>query len=195
MKTKVLSTLLVITSMSIAGLAQEKQHRFGFEFNAGASMALTKPAGTTLKPGFGFDGVFHYRILSHTGIYAGWGWNRMAATASFAGDDVCFEETGYAFGIQHIQPLTNGPLAVFLRAGGLYKHIEVENAAGDITHDSGHGLGFQLAGGIQLDLGSNWSLQPGIRFNYLSRELDIEGVTEALDHHYLSLRLGLVKMF
>jgi len=195
MKTKVLFTIMTLAGMTVSGLTQERAHRFGFEFNAGASMAVSEPAGTSLKPGMGFEGVFHFRILDHTGIYAGWGWNRMAADNSFAGDNARFEETGYVFGIQHTQPLANSPLGLFLRAGGLYNHIEVESAEGAITHDTGHGLGFQVACGLRVDLGSNWSLQPGVRFNYLSSELDIEGVTASLDHHYLALRVGIVKMF
>lgn len=175
--------------------AQEKDRRFGFEFNGGASFATSKPAGTDLNTGLGFEGIFHYRVLQNAGIYAGWGWNRFGADNSFAGSDVCFEETGYAFGLQYKRSIGSSPLSYYFRAGGLYNHIEIENAAGDIIADSGHGMGYQLAAGLEYQLGKNWSILPGIKYNNLSTDIDVEGVSTHLDHQYLSVRVGFLKKF
>ena len=195
MKTKVILSIALSLLITVATLAQENEKRFGFELNGGASLATTKPGDAKLNPGFGFEGIFHYRFMPFTGVYAGWGWNHFGADNSFAGADVCFEETGYIFGLQFKHPIGPMPLSYYLRAGGLYNHIEIENEAGDITGDTGHGLGFQLAAGIDYSLGKNWSITPGLKFNYLSGDVEMEDITTTLNHNYLSLRLGFLKRF
>lgn len=195
MKTKVLILTIVLVILSLFSGAQEEEKRFGFELSSGVSIATQKLSGADLNPGFGFEGVFHYRFLPHTGVYGGWGWNRFGADNSFTGSDVCFEETGYVFGLQIKHPIGQSATSYYFRAGGLYNHIEIENADGDITHDSGHGLGWQLAVGLDFDLGKNWSLTPGLKFNSLSRNVNEEGVDVPLDLNYLSFRIGIFKKF
>ncbi len=194
MKTKgLVVTMLVL--LTISSFAQKTEKRFGFELNSGVSMATKKIDDASLKPGFGFEGTFHYRFMPHIGVYAGWGWNRFGAEASYAGNDVCFEETGYVFGLNFNHPIGTSKLAYYLRAGALYNHIETENSDGDIIHDTGHGFGYQLAGGIDIDLGKNWSLTPGLKFNSLSRDTDYEETTKKLDYQYISARVGIMKRF
>ena len=194
MKTKALLITALIITFFFSGNAQENEKRFGFEASTGASVATKKLGGATLNPGVGFEGIFHYRFLPHTGVYGGWGWNKFGADESFAGNDVSFEETGYVFGLQFKHPFGNSQHAYYLRAGGLYNHIEVEYD-GDVTHDSKHGLGWQLAGGIDFQLGKNWSLTPGVKFNSLNRDVENEGVNVPLDLNYLQLRVGILKKF
>jgi len=194
MKTKgLVVTMLVLLTMS--SFAQKTEKRFGFELNSSVSMATKKIDDASLKTGFGFEGTFHYRFMPHIGVYAGWGWNRFGAEASYAGNDVCFEETGYVFGLNFNHPIGTSKLAYYLRAGALYNHIETENSDGDIIHDTGHGFGYQLAGGIDIDLGKNWSLTPGLKFNSLSRDTDYEETTKKLDYQYISARIGIMKRF
>ena len=195
MKTKGLLVLVLFSLQSVAGFAQENEKRFGIELSSGVSMATNKLDVSTLNPGFGFEGILHYRFLAHTGVYAGWGWNRFGAEESFAGDKVCFEETGYVFGLQFKHPFGNSPLQYYLRAGGLYSHIETENSDGDVLNDTGHGLGWQLAGGIDVPMAKNWSFTPGIKFNALSRDSEFEGITREMNHNYVSLRIGFLKRF
>lgn len=195
MKTKVFFTLMVLAIFSQTISAQENEKRFGFELSSGASMSIKELNDAKLKPGFGYEGIFHYRFMPHTGVYAGWGWNKFASDESFAGNDVCFEETGYVFGLQFKHPLSNSPVAYYLRAGALYNHIEIENADGDIIKDSGHGLGWQLAGGFDIPLGKNWSLTPGVKFNSLSRDVAYNSINVPLDLNYLQFRVGILKSF
>lgn len=195
MRTKGLIALFVLAVMTVSSFAQENGKRFGFELNTGASVAISKPGDTELNPGFGFEGIFHYRFMPHLGAYTGWGWNRLGADESFAGNDVCFEETGYVFGLQFKHPLGTMPISYYFRAGGLYNHIEIENADGNIIGDTGHGLGLQLATGIDYSIGKNWSITSGIKFNSLSGDVEMESVTTSLSHNYLSLRVGFHKKF
>ncbi|KAB2866945.1 MAG: porin family protein [Bacteroidales bacterium] len=203
MKTKVLFALIVLSTLSLNTIAQEKENaevltvgkRFGFELSGGASFATSKPGDAKLNSGFGFEGIFHYQFMPHAGVYGGWGWNRFGANKSFAGLDVCFEETGYVLGLQFKHPIGTKALSYYLRAGGLYNHIEIENKDGDIIGDTDHGLGFQLAAGIDYTLGKNWSITPGLKFNYLNRDVEMGGVTTSLNHNYLSFRVGFLKRF
>lgn len=188
-----LVALAVVFTMST--MAQNTEKRFGFELSGGASQATSKLADTELNTGFGFEGVFHYRFMEHIGAYAGWGWNKFSADESFAGTDMDIEETGYVFGLQFKHPIGATNLSYYGRAAGLYNHIEIENADGDIVKDSKHGFGYQLAGGLDIDLGSNWSLTPGVKFNSLIRSTDYEGSDKRLNLNYLSIRVGILKKF
>ncbi|MBC7197374.1 MAG: porin family protein [Deferribacterales bacterium] len=194
MKTRGLA-LTMLVFLTLSSFSQETEKRFGFELNSGASIATTKIGGASLKPGFGFEGTFHYRFMPHLGVYTGWGWNRFGAEESFAGNDVCFEETGYVFGLNFNHPIGTSKLAYYLRIGALYNHIETENSEGDIINDTKHGFGYQLAGGIDINLGKNWSFTPGLKFNILSRETEYEGTTIKIDYQYISARIGITKKF
>lgn len=195
MRTKKIAFLVLFSLLTIGSFAQSKERKFGFELNSGMSIATSKLADARLDPGFGFEGIFHYSFNSNLGIYAGWGWNKLSSNDSFAGDDICFEETGYIIGLQLLQPINRSATAIYLRAGGLYNHIETENAAGEIINDTKHGWGFQLAGGVDFSLGNNWHFTPGIKFNSLSRETEYEGISHQMNLNYLSLRLGILKRF
>jgi len=195
MKTRGLITLAMIVLILSGSFAQNNEKRFGFEFGSGVSLATGKLSDANLKTGFGYEGIFHYRFMPHLGVYGGWGWNTFGADNSFAGDDVHFEETGYVLGLQFKHPIGKSPVAIYLRGGGLYNHIETEDAEGVVINDSKHGLGYQFAGGIDIRLGNDWSLTPGIKFNSLSRKTDFEGSSRQLNLNYIALRVGILKKF
>lgn len=191
---KITGTLLLFF-ISLISLAQTGEGRFAFELNGGISQTIQKLGGAETPTGGGFEAVFHYQVLSHWGIYAGWGWNKFATGSSDFGKNIDFEETGYVWGVQFKNNFSNSSTAYFFRAGGSYNHLELENEDGTIIQDTGHGLGWQLAGGLDLPLGSKLSLIPGIKFNALSRELTTNESTSDLNLKYLSLRLGILKKF
>jgi opacity protein-like surface antigen len=195
MKTKVLLTLALLSVLSLTGSSQDGSRKFGFEFTGGLSMATRKIESGSLRNGAGFEGVFHYSFLSHTGVYAGWGWNRFNSESSFAGEMKDFEETGYVFGLQFKHPIDGLKASYYLRAGGLYNHIEIENTEGDIIYDTKHGFGLQLAAGVNIPLGSSWDLTTGIKYHRLPKEIDFEETSEKMNFNYLSVRLGLLWKF
>lgn len=86
-------------------------------------------------------------------------------------------------------------MSYYFRGGALYNHIEIENEDGDILEDSGHELGLQLAAGIDINLGKNWSLTPGVKFNSLSCDVDNNNQNVKLDQNYLQFRVGILKTF
>lgn len=195
MNSRVLLTIVLLAALAPLNFAQEGNNPFGIELNGGISFPVSNPGDTDLKPGPGFEAILHLRLMPHTGIYGGWGWNRMAADFSFAGDNVCFETTGYVIGLQFKHPVGQSDFSWLLRAGMLYSHIEIENTDGDITGDSGHGPGWQLAGGIDVPLGKGWSLTPLVTFSSLNREVTYGEVTTGLKHLSTSAKVAMVKTF
>lgn len=195
MKTFRTLILLTLTLISLNSRAQNADNKFSFEFNIGPSLAISDIGGTDLKPGAGFEALFSYRFMPHVSAYAGWGWNRFASDEAFSGANADFEETGYIFGLQFSHPVNDSRLSLLLRLGGLYNHIEIENNSGDITYDTGHGLGLQAAAGVEYRFGESWSLSPIVKFHTLSRDLDVDGANTDLDLRYLGLRVGIIKRF
>lgn len=195
MKTKVLTIVGMVLLLTSGIFAQNSNKRFGFEINGGASMAIKELSNTSLNVGLGTELLFHYRFMKHLGAYTGWGWNQLSADTSFAGNCVCFEETGYIIGLQFMHPIFDSRFSYYVRGGGLYNHIETESAGGKVINDTGHGLGFQAAAGLNYTLGKNWNLTGGLKFNSLNRDSDFDGNTKNFDHQYLSLRIGILKQF
>lgn len=183
------TTLLLVTQSLMA------QGRFAIELRPGLSFATQELGDADLKTGFGFEGALSYRFTNVMGAYAGWGWNRFSADQSFAGAEADFEETGYLFGVQFNPTVGDGAFGLYLRAGAIVNHIEVENKAGEITADSGHGLGFQLGAGLDIGLGSNWLLRPGVKYQALSRDLEIENIKTPVDLTYFSIGVAIAKTF
>ena len=195
MKTKRVFGIMIAGLLSFTCMAQENEKRFAIEVSGGPSMAASELKSGKLEKGFGFEGILHYRLISSTGIYAGWGWNRFTSDLSFAGNNTDFEETGYVFGLQYEHPINGFRSTYYLRAGGLYNHIEVENKQGEIIQDSKHGLGFQLGAGFNIALGKSWCLSPNIKFNALTRDLKVSDEPVSMRFNYISVRLGMIKRF
>lgn len=195
MKTKGLFTLLTLALLSINSIAQETEKRFGVELNAEVSFVSSDLNGANLNTGLGFETILQYRFMPFTSVYGGWGYSHFNANESFAGSDIDFEQTGYILGLQFKHSIGDSPLSYFVRGGLLYSHIETENNDGEIISDTGHGLGFQVAGGLEVSIGNNWSLAPSLKFNSLSGETELEGVNYELEHRYVSARLGFIKRF
>ncbi len=195
MKTsKVLIAAFLFVIAIQTGNAQD--HWF-VELRPGINLPTKDLADAEIKTGFGAELIVGYNFMEHLGAYAGWGWNKFSSdNSSFAGmGDTDFEETGYTFGFLFVHPIGNSSVSYLLKAGGIYNHIEVENSAGDITADSGHGLGWEIGTGIQLDLGNNWNLRPQLGYRALSRELEIGSETTDVDLNYFSVGVGIVKLF
>ncbi len=174
------------------------QDKWSAELRPGINLTTLDLGDAELKTGYGAEIVMGYRFMPYLGAYVGWGWNQFKSdNTSFAGrGETDFEETGYTFGLQFIHPFgTSERFSYLFRAGGIYNHIEVENSAGDITADSGHGLGWEIGAGIQIDLGSNWNLRPQLGYRSLSRDIEIGNMTTDVDLNYVVFGIGIAKVF
>lgn len=179
---------LSIVLFSYQAIAQDK---WSLEFRPGVDFATKDISDADLGLGFGFEGTIAYRFMPHLAAYGGWSWNHFAVDKSFAVTDASFEETGYTFGLQFIHPIGESDISYLVRAGGTYKHIEIENDNGDIIIDSGHGFGWQAEAGLSIPLSEKFSLLPSVRYRSLSREIEIENVSTSVQLNYFSVGVGL----
>lgn len=193
--TKQITAALLVLSLLLVATPSIAQDRFGIQLSIDGSMATQDIGGADLTPGFGFEANLTYRFMPHLSSYAGWGWQRFGSDDSFAGTEVDFEETGYRFGVQFVHPLGATPVDYFIRAGGMYNHIEVENGDGDITTDSGHGLGWQVGAGVSVPLGAKWRFMPGLRYQSLSRDIEVGSFTTDADLNYAALEFSFHRAF
>lgn len=192
---KRLLIVLFTTVFLLASHSAIAQDRFGVELRIGPEFATQDFGDATLNTGFGSELVFSYRFYSDLAVYGGWGYSRSTIDGtSFLGGDADVEETGYTFGLQFIRSV-RAQYGYFVRVGGVYNHIEIENDAGDLTADSGHGLGWQIGAGPALTVGRHWTVMPSLRYRALSRDIEIEGVTTDVDRTYLSVGVGLMRTF
>lgn len=197
MKTIQISAIgILILLLANTGFAQDK---WSAELRPNINFATKDLGDAELKTGFGFEASVGYRFMEHLGAYVGWGYNTFNSDLAFTfpgPEDTDFDMTGYTFGLQFIHPIaTSESLSYLIRAGGIYNHIEVENSEGDNIADSGHGLGWEIGAGLQVDLGSNWNLRPQVGYRALSRDIEIENITTDVDLNYISFGVGIAKIF
>ena len=189
MKTVIKSILITSTVLMLVQYAQA-QGKLNATFRPSANFPVNDLGTTELKNGGGFGVNFSYRFMSQFSGYAGWCWDRFSPAQS---DNTVahFEETGYRFGLQFIQPLSvESKLNLHLGAGGVGHHIEAESEDGDIIDDSGHGLGWEVEVGLSFPISKRWQIVPDIRYHSLSREMMTGTTEESVDLNYISVGVG-----
>lgn len=193
---------LTLAAVSVALLTAaspvDAQDRWSFELRAiGAVPGEDVGSGDLQYSAFGVEGTVRYRFMQHVAAYAGWDWVHFDADEDFALPETEFEETGYVFGLRFEHPFggeSGGP-SYWLRAGGTYDHIEVEDADGEVVSDSGHGMGWEVAGGVAVDLGSGWTLTPGLRYRSLARDVEMDAAVVPVKLEYVALEVGFARRF
>lgn len=171
------------------------QGPLSLEVRTGIDFATQELGDADLSTGFGFEITLDYRLMQHMSVYGGWGWHRFTTEDAFGSGDFDVEETGYTFGLQFMHPIGASSTAYFIRAGGIYNHIELENSDGDITADSDHGLGWQIGAGLAFSLGEKWRLMPGVRYRSLLRDIEVGDTTSNADLNYVEVGVGFVRNF
>lgn len=187
--------LALLAILAIPGSAFA-QGRFTVEGHAGVAIPTQDLVDASLQTGGGFGGTVGYRFMPHLGAYAGWDWHHFNAKQSFAGADVDFELTGYAFGLRFQHPLggEQGKVAIQVRGGGLYSHIEAEGSTGDLIADTGHGLGWEAGAGLAVSAGG-WEIVPGARYRSIKRDFEIGANTTSGTLSFVAAELRIVRRF
>lgn len=186
---------LLVTSGSAGA-----QKRWSAELDGGVALPTNRLAGADLATGVGFGANVRYRLQPHLSVYTGWAWHHFSTDAMLGVRDLDAEDTGYMLGLRFEHPFAserpsgNG-LSYWLRAGGLANHIEVENSAGDIVSDTGHGLGYELGGGLTVPVGTRLSLTPGLQYRSLSRDIGLEARSRSGRLAYVMIGTGLAFSF
>ena len=167
------------------------QSAFGVEVRANGAISTQDTEREYNENGFGFEANLQYRFHPNLSAYAGWDWARFSALNSIAGPEMDLEQTGYVLGVRYQRAFTEtSPTSWWVRFGGIYGHLELEDADGNQVDDSGHGLGVEGGAGISVPFASRWSLTPGIRYRKLSRDLEVEGVEVPVKMESLAFELG-----
>jgi hypothetical protein len=171
--------------------------RFTADLRAAPAAPTQELAGADLSTGIGFGATLAFRLQPHLALYGGWDWLHFAADQSFAGADLDFEETGYDIGLRFEHPFGDETGVLYrIEGGATYKHVEIEDAEGDLIGDSGHGLGFEGAAGIVVPLGNgSWRLAPMLRYRSLSPEFEMGSSTIEGDLRYATVEIGLSRRF
>jgi hypothetical protein len=188
---KLIGSLCLCALLSMCTTIAKAQNNWGITFRTSANFPTKNLGDANIKTGIGLEGTIDYRFLPSLAVYAGWGWNKFSADDSFAGSNMDFEETGYRYGLQFIQPIGTTEWKYSISAGGLYNHIETENTSGEIISDSGHGFGWEAEAGIHIPLGERFSLTPSVRYHSLSKEIKINNNMTAVDLNYLAAAVAL----
>ena len=181
--------LLIFSNQAMA------QKNWSLSLRSGANFTTTKLGDSDLKTGYGFEGTIAYKFLPNLAIYTGWGWNRFNTNRLFTLSNIDIVETGYKAGLQITAPIGTSNLKYLLAGGGVYNHLEVENAEGKMTDDSGFGYGWEAEGGIVIPLGSSFSLTPTVRYHALTRDLKNGNLPTKVNLNYVSTGLGLSYLF
>jgi hypothetical protein len=180
------SSILAFVIMLSGVYQMHAQGKFNVGFRPSFSFPTTDLGTTKLNRGGGFEATFSYRFVPSFAAYAGWGWNTFKPNESAT--VAHFEETGYRFGVQYIQPFgAESKLKVLLSTGAVVNHIETENDEGDIIDDSGHGMGWEVDAGLSIPLSDSWQIVPGIRYHALPREISYDGNVQSVDLNYVSI--------
>jgi outer membrane protein W len=193
MRTTTAIAAALLTLGAAATVQAQDAGRFSLELRTGAAVATTELGERDLDtPGVGFEITANFQVMPHLNLYAGWDWTHFSLSEELGAYDD-FEDTGYAFGARFFAP-SLGAVTPWLRAGGVYDHIEMESqedGADDLSAD--HVLGWEAGAGAAIALGQTWSLLPGVRYRTFSPELDVLG--GGVDVSYVSFEIGIAKTF
>ncbi len=184
----VLSVLLFASPLSA-------QPRWTAEVRGGINASLEAFNDVDLKVGPGLEMGVGLRVAPDLFVYGAWDWQNRRTKTSLFGVTADLEDTGYAFGLRYVAPLS-GRAQPWVRAGGLYTHVEIEDAeAGDLIADSDHTLGFEIGAGVDLSLNDHWSLTPGARYRRFDPKVRRAGVETTARLAYLTFDVGIAWKF
>jgi hypothetical protein len=185
-------TILLLASMAAGSLAAQ---RVTLDLRASGATPLKNFASTDLGNGIGFGATVAFRLQPHLHVVAGWDWMHFGSDEATDIADSDFEETGYTLGLRFEHPFREASRLMYrLEAGGTYKHIDVENADGDLVADSKHGGGFEFGAGVLVPM-KRWHLAPALRYRMLSREFEVGRAQIKGDLSYLALEIGFSRKF
>lgn len=197
--------VLAFGAVTVAPLSADAQplreaSKVSIEVLADAAFPTSKLGDAELDAGFGFGANLRLRLQTHLLAYAGWEWHKFATEELVASQALDVEETGYTFGVRFEHPFRVESTSAtrpgyWLKAGGLWNHLEIEDEDGEIIADTGHGLGWEAGAGVTFPLGSRLAFAPGVRYRTLNRDLTIASTTRSVTLTYVAATVGLTIAF
>ena len=186
----------VFLSFLLLSLNLMGQDKWTLEFKPGLNFPSTDIGETSLETGFGFELIGAYSLSPQFDVYAASGWNQFTTKETLINRERDVKDTGFSFGLKFKNPFLNfAKTSYVLNVGGIYNNLEVEDRLNKTSGDTGYGLGWQAAVGLEYLIAENWSLRPELRYRSLSKDLTYLNITEKIDHSYFSFGLGLAVSF
>jgi len=171
------------------------QDRWTVEVRGGANVNSNQFEAIDLNTGVGFGGALGVRILPDLFAYGGWDWQHHRAEALLFGVSAHVEDTGYAFGLRYVVPVSYRAKP-WVRAGGLYNHVEIEGSSDSaLVADSKHTLGLEVGGGLEVALVGAWSLTPGLRYRRFEPTVRVGGAESSTTLSDVTFDVGMVLRF
>jgi hypothetical protein len=166
------------------------QNRFAVDLNVGGAFPTTEFGGSDLDPGLGLGFAGNVRVMPHAFVYAGWDYHRFVTKQAILGSDFDVDDTGYAFGARFQHPIL-ARVDVWVRGGGIYNHVELEDENGNIVADSGHELGWEGGGGFGFNVTDRFAIMPGARFRTYSADVTLGQTTLPVELTYITAEVML----
>lgn len=197
------AALLILPTL-LSAQPSNATSRWSLEFSGDGAFPTSELGSASLNTGFGLGASARFRLQQHLLAYAGWEWHRFSTDELIASQSLDAEDTGYSFGLRFEHPFRDdaafgdglfADAGYWLRAGGLWNHIEVEDEAGEIIADTKHGIGYELGAGIVLPISERLALTPGVRFRSLPRDLTLNTTTQSVTLQYVNVMVGLTIAF
>jgi len=171
------------------------QPRWTAEVRGGVNVATDQLADVDLKTGAGLEMGLGVRVARDVFVYGAWDWQNRAAKTPLFGTTADVEDTGYAFGLRYVVPVSSRAMP-WVRAGGLFNHIEIEDeGAGDLIADSKHTFGYEVGGGLDVTLNDRWSLTPAVRYRRFEPKVRFGGAEFSSTLSYITLDVGITLKF
>jgi opacity protein-like surface antigen len=188
-------TLASVLSLLFVASPLFAQPRWTAEVRGGVNVAVDEFAGVDLETGAGLELGLGVRVAPDLFVYGAWDWQTRAAKTPLFGTTADVEDTGYAFGLQYLAPLSSRAKP-WVRAGGLFNHVEIEDEeAGDLVADSKHTFGFEAGGGLDVTLNDRWSVTPGVRYRRFEPTVRFGGAESSSTLAYLTFDVGIALKF
>lgn len=191
---------VAVTSLTAHAQPVREVSKFSIEVLADGAFPTTKLGDADLDAGFGTGANLRWRVQPHLLAYAGWEWHKFATEELVPTESIDVEETGYTFGVRFEHPFngegnrTSAP-GYWLKAGGMWNHLELEDEDGELITDTKHGLGWEAGAGVTFPLGSRLAFAPGVRYRTLTRDLTIASSTRSVTLSYIAATVGLTIAF
>lgn len=190
MQKVVIYTVILLTCQQAS-----TQEKWGVHFKPSMNFVTEDLDILDSQVGFGFEFDISYKFIDYFEAYAGWNWNSFKIkTDETNSNDL--DTFGYTFGLHFIHPAKSTNLSYFAQIGGFYNIMRLENENGRTVAESDNGLGWEIAAGVEIALGSStWHLRPQIGFRSFSRDLVINNLNSQIQLNHIFLSNGLIKRF
>ncbi|MCB0702087.1 MAG: outer membrane beta-barrel protein [Candidatus Kapaibacterium sp.] len=190
-----LKTILIATLLMIVSSTALTYDKVALELNSKINFTTEDIAGIDVETGYGVEFALSYNFMEQLGVYVGWGWDQYVHEASRVNTGFVFDEMGYTFGLQFVRPFgSSEELSYLLKVGGIYNKVSIEPETSG-ARVFGPELGWEIAAGVQYDLGKTWYLRPQIGYRSLTGDDSFSGYTYDFKLNNIAFGLGIAKSF